>query len=174
MAHQTTSSAQRHAFLHNVCSRYGMEPHHFSSFEIIESNPKLLSLVSQDHRPCAEPKVLSSGLPFLRINLKFPKLTTGAAFKFGHLATKEVITLHAKHADSFMQRMHLEWAHAPNPTCTGSGYVICMHQGISLGLGLLIARPGCWRMESLLPKQLANASGRSIFQVRTNLHKKKA
>jgi hypothetical protein len=146
-----------------IAERFGIAPEGFADWVLVQSNRKLISLAHADCAPPAWPPPLAVGLPFIHINMAFPKLTTGAARLLGPLATQNVIALDASQADWYLRRINQAVAFEQMEGCT-KGYVIVRHEAVMLGVGLI--RPqedGSGWLESLYPKAHALAAHRSAF-----------
>ncbi len=135
--------------------RFGIPPSTFDGYVLVQPGRKKVYIVTADHRPPARPRPRTVGLPFLRIYLKFPKLSTAAAQQFGHAATRNVIDVDAVQAEAFLTRRDFRARPEQLTLCTGRGYVLVRYQGHTLGVGFLIPdeEGGC--VESMLPKSWA-------------------
>ncbi len=140
------------AWLLMLEDRFGFPPDIFAPYRVEQPNPKYLTLVARDHTPPFDPKPSSTGIPFLRINLPYPKPTTAAAMMLGPHATRNVVELDRTQADVFLSRRNAVLTEQQTICCTGIGYVIVRHAGISLGLGLYRPEPDGGVLESLYPK----------------------
>ena len=75
----------------SILQHFGMPLEAFAGFRFLRS-PKSIFIY---HHSLENPTNSNEngGIPFIRIRGKFPKLTSVAAMKFGHLATKNIVTL---------------------------------------------------------------------------------
>ena len=148
-----------------IGERFGIAREAFSPWRLIQQNRKLISMTNVDCIAPPWPPPLAVGLPFIHINMAFPKLTTGAARLLGPLATKNVIVLTETQADWYLRRVNQRVEPAQLEADTSKGYVLAMHAGFVLGVGLL--RPqedGSGWLESLYPKAHALAEHRTAFE----------
>lgn len=133
--------------------RFGISPSVFDGFALARPRSKKLYLVPEEHAPPARPMPETVGLPFLRVKMKYPKLTTAAAMQFGRHATRNVIDATAAQAEAYLVRQDFTASAEALSRCTGRGYVIVRHAGWALGVGFL-APEGNGRgiVRSMLPK----------------------
>lgn len=166
---QMSEDEEVRGWLRYTTSRFGLSEEVFEGLVATRANVKLLSLVPADHAPPTRPAPLSCGLPFLHITMRYPKPTTGAAQWFGARATRSVVELTAEQADAFVQRAkHIELDEAQLISCDAPGHAIARFEGVALGAGTLRfdeARTA-FSIESMFPKSLALASGRTAFDAR--------
>lgn len=131
--------------------------------KVYRQNRKVLSIVGEPHEPSLAPPVLSSGMPFMRLNMKFPKLTTAATLTLGHMATRNVIELTEEQLDAYLSRRPFFPDVGQLAEDASTGYVVLSFEGITVGLGLFYTatdeRPG--KVESLYPKAQANRADRA-------------
>lgn len=137
--------------------RFGIPPATFDGYVLVQPGRKKVYIVTADHRPPAHPRPRTVGLPFLRIYLKFPKLSTAAAQQFGYAATRNVIDTEPPQAEAFLTRRTFHARPEQLVRCTGRGYVLIRYQGHTLGVGFLIPEDAGGRVESMLPKSWARA-----------------
>lgn len=151
-----------------VDERFGIDAAHFDDFVVLQSNPKYLHLAKRGLLAPMRPRPDSVGMPFMRIVMKFPKLSTAAAMAFGIHASRNAIDADQPQLDAFLSRKPF-WPDLDQlEQCTGPGQVIIRHAGFALGIGLLRfppldaddPRPF---IESMFPKAWAIASHRSAF-----------
>jgi len=132
---------------------------------IYRANTRLLSLVHTPHAPPTKPVPLSMGMPFLRTNMAFPKLTTPATMVVGGEATRNVVDVDTAQANAYLRRAIFHPSEEQLERCAPKGYVVVRHEGIALGLGM--RRPGEEdapdRVESLFPKALATRGERDAI-----------
>ncbi len=146
--------------------RFGIDPEVFADYVVFRANTHTLGIVTRDHQPPRTPPVASMGLPFMHTNMRFPKLTTGAALTFGHHATHNRVAIDADQLDRYLSRRDIRPTAAQREMMDGTGYVMIEHDGVILGLGLYL--PGvdttdAPRLKSLYPKSLANNDSRSAL-----------
>lgn len=136
-----------------VEERFGIPPSTFDGFALARPKRKKLYLVPVDHTPPARPAPETIGLPFLRVKMKYPKLTSAAAMQFGRHATRNVIDATADQAAAYLTRRDLTASADRLQRCTGRGYVLVRHAGWTLGVGFLMpAENGTGTVRSMLPK----------------------
>lgn len=143
--------------------RFGITPDAFAGAKLYRQNRKVLSIAADPHELPRSPKVLSSGMPFMRLNMQFPKLTTAATLAFGHLARRNKIEVTEEQLDAYLSRRPFFPEPGQLTEDASTGYVVLTFEGITVGLGLFYAatdeRGG--KVESLYPKAQANRADRS-------------
>jgi hypothetical protein len=148
-----------------IGDRFGIAREAFAPWRLIRQNRKLISLTNIDCVAPLWPPPLAVGLPFIHTNMAFPKLTTGAARLLGPLATRNVIVLTAPQADWYLRRVNQRVEPEQLADNTSKGYVLVMHAGFVLGVGLLrLQEDGSGWLESLYPKAHALAEHRTAFE----------
>jgi len=136
--------------------RFGMPRAAFDDYLVFRSSTKRLSIVRRDVVLPERPAPRTVGMPFYKTKSKYPRLTTSAALKFGHLARRNTIELSREETMELIQegeiRLSPEKASGPE----GTGYVLPFYEGHVLtiaffrvepdGGGLLVgAVPKTWR-----------------------------
>ncbi|MFU8803369.1 MAG: hypothetical protein ACNA8W_06135 [Bradymonadaceae bacterium] len=148
--------------------RFGIPAAAFEELVLIKPNPKQLHIVDGGVVPPPRPRPDSLGMPFLRIRMKVPKLSTPAAMAFGAHATLNALDVDEEQLDAYLSRQ----VFTPTPVqlegCSGRGYVIIRHRGFALGMALLRVPPEAADdptpfVESQFPKSWAIASHRTAF-----------
>lgn len=142
--------------------RFGLRQDMLPGFMLYAPNQRSLSLISKDHALPTAPPPLSAGLPFLRTNMKFPKMTTGATLAVGHLATRNVVNATRDQVDNYFRRQPFTPTPEQCEALDGVGYVIVRHEGVTAGLGLYLVEEEP-KVASMFPKSLANGPERSAF-----------
>lgn len=133
--------------------RFGIPPATFDGFTLVRPQSKKLYLVPANHTPPARPTPETVGLPFLRIKMAVPKLTTAAAMQFGRYATRHAIDVTAEQADAYLARRPLTPSTEHLARCSSRGYVIVRHGGWGLGVGFLDdATAEAPTVQSMFPK----------------------
>lgn len=133
--------------------RFGIPPAVFDGWALVRPQSKKLYLVPEDHAPPARPTPETVGLPFLRVKMKYPKLTTAAAMQFGRHATRNVIEATAAQAAAYLTRQPFSASAEVLARCTGRGYVLVRHAGWTLGVGFLApGEDGGGTVRSMFPK----------------------
>jgi NOL1/NOP2/fmu family ribosome biogenesis protein len=148
--------------------RFGIAPSFFEAYVIVKPNPKHIYLARRGLLIPERPRPDSIGMPFMRIAMLHPKLSTPAAMALGPMATRNAIDVERDQLDAFIQRRTLWPSQAQLEQCTGPGYVIVRHEQFALGIGLLrFPRPDAEDVrpfvESMFPKGWAMVGERSAF-----------
>jgi len=121
--------------------RFGIPRELFSKFELFRTNSKIASLAPAGFLRLNQPEPKSIGLPFIHINMKYPKLTTAAAMFLGPCATRNVLSLSRKQADAFLSG---ETFAASPDQISGyecEGHVILKFEEMFFGTGIFFQRP---------------------------------
>lgn len=110
-------------------------------------------ILSADHQGVMQPKTDAAGLFVLKMSMQHPKLTTAGAKLWGHLATQQVIELDEQQLQQYLTREDQTLLPSQTPLCYKTGYVIIRHQGLGLGVGILLngLTPDTYRLRSLYP-----------------------
>jgi len=136
-----------------LATRFGIPPSTFDGFVLVRPQSRKLHLVPADHRPPERPTPDTVGLPFLRIQMAVPKLTTAAAMQFGQHATRNVINATAEQTAAYCARSAFTPSSDQLERCTTRGHVIVRHGGGSAGIGFLEDDPeSAPAVESMFPK----------------------
>lgn len=151
----------RDELLAPVVERFGIEPGVFDDYLFIRPNKRTVHVVARDHTGVARPKADSIGLPFMRMTLRYPKLTTAAAMLFGPHARRHVIGLDREQADRFLSRQPVEVRPEQALRCDSRGYVLVRVEEVFLGVAFYAAEER--RVQSLLPKAWSLADDVSAF-----------
>jgi NOL1/NOP2/fmu family ribosome biogenesis protein len=117
--------------------RFGMPRSTFDGYALVQPGSKKLYIVPADHAPPVRPEADVIGMPFLRIKMQVPKLTTAAAMHFGDAATRNVIAADAEQAEAYLTQQDFTVADKQLRQCTGRGYVLIRHREWTLGVGFL-------------------------------------
>ncbi len=141
--------------------RFGIPPETFAGFLVVRPNKKHIALVPDDHAPPRQLEAVTMGLFFLKTNLKFPKLKTGAAQLFGHAATRNVVQMDRAQAEAYLGQQDVYVSEAQAAHCTGRGYVLVRHEELTLGVGFY--EPTEQRVRSLFPKVWAGVIGQRML-----------
>jgi NOL1/NOP2/fmu family ribosome biogenesis protein len=120
-----------------LATRFGIPPATFDGFMLVQPQSKKLHLVPEDHRPPVRPTPETVGLPFLRIQMAVPKLTTAATMQFGQHATRNVIDATDEQAVAYLARDTFVPSSNQLERCTTRGHVIVRHDGWGVGIGFL-------------------------------------
>jgi hypothetical protein len=118
------------------CARFGVALSAFDDYCFWARVPHTTWIA---HREAAPPEGVhpdSVGIAFLRLLSHYPKPTSAGIWRFGHLATQNLIDLDDAQALSFLRRGRFA-LDAP-PRVRDEGYVIARHDGVQLGCGLWV------------------------------------
>ncbi len=135
--------------------RFGISPSVFARYTFFQTTHKYISIVSGDHVPPVSPDPASTGMVFIRTNIAYPKLTTGAAMAFGYAANRNVIDLTREQALFFYSRKSFPVDDEQTEKCSGMGYVLPKYREIVLGVGLYQTSETGGMLHSLFPKSRA-------------------
>ncbi|MGM0673458.1 MAG: hypothetical protein ACQETQ_02050 [Spirochaetota bacterium] len=105
----------------------------------VGGNKYLYSLCAE-HRLPPGPEVAFSGIKFMRISMKVPKLTTEASILLGARASRNYVELEADQLRAYFARQEIRLDTAASSACTGPGYVLVRHEGVTLGSAYLNPR----------------------------------
>jgi NOL1/NOP2/fmu family ribosome biogenesis protein len=126
--------------------RFGITPEAFDQYQFWRSGTKTYWIAHRELEVPASIHPQSIGMAFVRKRGAFPKPTSNAIFRFGHLARQNVIELGPAQALDFLRRERFAM---PQPEGVTRGFVVARHQGIQLGCGLWI--------EGFLSSQIATS-----------------
>ena len=129
--------------------RFGISEEAFSPYLLLRRTREKIFLVSRDHRPPFLPRPTTVGLPFLRINMKVPKMTTQAAMLLGRFATRNVVSLTPEQRSRYHRREVIELEPEQRKQIEGRGYVLLNFEEFTLGMGFY---RGNGVVESLFPR----------------------
>ncbi|MCP4420136.1 MAG: RNA methyltransferase, partial [Chloroflexi bacterium] len=144
---------EREPWLGVVTERFGIDPVVFVNFDLIRWSQRGVYLVSKDQRLPSKPPIESPGLFFMRVDGRYPKMTTPAALQFGKHATQNRIELTPAQTKAYLQRQTITLSNAQAANCSSTGYVILCHRSFPLGQGLFHSKSS--QVESLFPKAWA-------------------
>ena len=148
--------AEREAeWLGVLTSRFGIPAAAFEPFRLVRASKKYVAVVSRSHRPGAHPPAVSTGLPLIRAQLEYPKLTTAGAMLFGEAATRNVVEVSEAQAAAYMAREEFLLDEAQEAGVVDTGYVLIRRNGVSLGVALCYLDER--RVLSMYPKVLSRA-----------------
>mgnify|MGYP006291571267 CR=1 FL=1 len=108
-------------------------------YRVFQQGGKQAFLVSRDLQLPEELEVSFRGLSFMRLRSKPPKPTTDAVLAFGHMATRNVVSLSDTQLSAYVSRTAGLIPPEQLESCDGGGHVIVRHRHISIGLGRLLA-----------------------------------
>lgn len=146
---------RRRQYLQLVEDRFGISTEVFSPFHFFQAGKRFLMIASISPDAVPTESAASVGIPFMRVNLPFPKLTTSAAAAFGRHASKNTVPLTLEETRAFVRRESLRLDDVRLARCTGKGYVIVTHRDVPLGIGFLNAAER--ELRSLYPRRWSPA-----------------
>lgn len=141
-----------------VEERFDIPASTFDDYVLVKPFSKKIYLLPREHRPACRPEPTFMGLPFMRIYLQQPKLSTAAAMHFGHRATKNTIETSADQAEAYLTRNDIAVFNEQLVRCTGRGYVLLQHADLTLGIGFLTALDEGATVRTMFPKAWARAA----------------
>lgn len=142
-----------HEYLDPVFDWFGIDWSHFEGLVLTRPNNKTLNIVNADCAPPVEPAPVSIGMPFLRVNMHYNKLTTSGVYFIGDRATANFVDVDRARADAYLRRERIELSPEDIEECDPrGGYVIMRCEGWTIGLGLLGTRSAPPSVKSFQPK----------------------
>lgn len=126
---------EREPWLTILEQRFGIETAVFDPFVIYRVGKKKLYIVNREHQPPSTPQSDSVGMHFMRVEGKYPKLTTGAAMLFGADAKRNVIELDAGQLKAYYTRQEIPLSQQQLANVTQNGYVMLRYRGVVVGQG---------------------------------------
>lgn len=142
-------------WLELLMARFGIPSTAFEPFRLVQSGKKYVSVVSRYHRPGALPPAVSTGMPLIRAQLEYPKLTTAGAMLFGAAAKRNAIEVSDVQAAAYMARQEFLLDDAQVADIVDTGYILIRRGGISVGIALCYLDER--RVLSMYPKVLSRA-----------------
>ncbi|MFI4955411.1 MAG: RsmB/NOP family class I SAM-dependent RNA methyltransferase [Gammaproteobacteria bacterium] len=148
---QDTDSLQE---LQQYLQPFAFPPDMFKQYATFKVAKHGIYVVSADHVPVNIPNLDAMGLFVLKSHMQHPKLTTAGAKLWGHLAQQQFVELDTSQLQAYLRREDINLPVGQTENCTHGGYVIVRHEGLGLGVGLLMnpILPGTWMLRSLYPK----------------------
>ena len=141
---------EREPWLSILHDRFGLAPSLFDDYLLFRPSRKRLYLFNRDHRPPEKPAPDSIGMHFMRVEGRYPKLTTGAAMLFGQQATKNVVDLTADQVRAFFFLQPIAVTAVQASQIEGNGYVIVRYETAVVGQAVYYADHQ--QLDSLFPK----------------------
>lgn len=138
-----------------LANRFGFPPATFDPFRLLQSSKKYVSVVSRDHLLGGRPAAVSTGMPLIRAQLEYPKLTTAGAMLFGEAATRNTVDATETQAAAYTERDEFRLAENQDAAITDTGYVLVRRNGVTLGVALCYLDEQ--RILSMYPKVLSRA-----------------
>lgn len=119
---------------------------------IFHRTPKKLSYHPRLHEIPASLRLEELGQNFMKVNFKFPKLSTAAARVWGDRARKNIVRLQREQYRAYAQAEDLFLTEEESRQIDSDGYVIVFYAGAVMGLGLAQKLEGVYRLRSLFPR----------------------
>lgn len=139
--------------LAQIEERFGIAAKGFEDFVVFRPNSKWLALVNRDLELPQRPAIVGLGMPFLYPDMRYPRFTTAAAIRFGHLASRNIIDLEdAEVVRRFVGLQEIPFDPLDHPAITGPGHLLVRHRGMILGLGNCRRDTPSWTLLAMLPK----------------------
>ena len=120
---------------------FGIPPACFESRRFFQGSKEGVYVVNDDHLPPEAPRPDTTGLFFLRTDMKVPKPSTAAAMAFGARATRNVIDVSREQLHSYIHRRPIRVSAEKLASCDARGQVLVRHRGAALGVGFLRPDP---------------------------------
>ncbi len=137
---QAVTEVDASPYLDLMDRRFGIPLSTFDPYVFFQPNKDGVWIVNRDLEAPARPDPHVLGMPFFRIDMRFPRPSTNAVLKFGHLATRHVLELKDPEIEAALYRRSLSLDADRVGGFEGNGYVILSYRGRPLGLGYY--RPG--------------------------------
>lgn len=117
-----------------MVERFGMAPSVFEPYLFFSPNPDGVWLINRDLEVPSRPEPHVLGMPFFRIDMRYPRPSTNAALKFGAEATRNIVELEEDEVAYALYRRDVVLGERIE-ALEGNGYVIVRFRGRSLGFG---------------------------------------
>ncbi len=144
--------------------RFGLEENIFQKYAVVQYNSKTVSVVNVDHKHLITERPVYSGLPFMKRNMKFPKLSTPAAMEFGKFLKKHIVRLNHEQTDRYFRNERFFVDANQVKDFDEDGYCLLTCDGFALGLGLLFKKDGRFEVASQYPKAWQLTAEKSAFR----------
>ena len=154
---RTLSDDDRSTITDVAVRRFGIPTSVLARYRFFRSGKKHISLVANDHRLPERPRIASTGVPFIRTQLKHPKLTTAAVLLLGTEAKQNVVQLERDQVEAFVRREDVQIGPEQWQRLTGPGYIIVRCAEYAVGLALLPPEGADDVLKSLFPKRWSPA-----------------
>ncbi len=138
-----------------IRSRFGLPGDAFDELRLARTSKKYVLAISDDFISPAWPEPVSIGMPLVRTQLQYPKLTTAGAMLLGSRAVRNVVEATERQARRYLARDEFILTPDQLADITDTGYVLVRHRGISLGVALCYLDEH--RVLSMYPKVLSRA-----------------
>lgn len=142
-----------------VQERFDIPLNVFEAYLVFQPNKQNLWIVDRSLRVPPRPAHYTVGIPFFYVNMRFPRLTTLAAVKFGHLATRNVFDARGDEPAKLLHRHEILVDEERASSLTGHGYALLRHRGLPIGLGFYHPEDdGNW-LRGMLPRSWVVRTG---------------
>lgn len=149
----TVEEEKQSAWFELLADRFGFSDDAFDPLRLVQTSKKYVMAVSSDHVIPAEPKPVSIGMPIIRAQLQYPKLTTAGAMLLGKHASKNVIDVTGDQAANYLAREDFRLTPDQAIDITDTGYVLVRLRAVTLGVALCYIDER--RVLSMYPKVLS-------------------
>lgn len=154
------AAAEAKTWFDLVTVRFGFPEATFRAYSLWQVGTKYLAITPMEHEPRQQPEARAVGMSFLRINLRYPKLTTQAAMTWGRAAARNRVCVTPAQADAFLARQPIPLTDEQASDCTDLGYVLLQYRQWILGVGLYLPEtPDGPFIKSLFPQRWAGLYG---------------
>ncbi len=143
------TSIEIEPYLEFICCLYGIERELFDPFEYLRRGKRTIYLRNKDHHADLGLNLLFTGMPFLRIKMRIPKLTTVAALKFGDFATRNIARINREQELSYWKGESFKLKDEQIVDFDRPANIILKAQDLVIGMGFLNSQ---FEVESLAPK----------------------
>ncbi|MDA8017322.1 MAG: hypothetical protein MPN21_07715 [Thermoanaerobaculia bacterium] len=142
-----------------VEERFGIPRRVFEPYVVFQPNKQNLWIVDRGLRIPDRPPHHTVGIPFFYVNMRFPRLTTLAAVKFGHDAVRNVFDASDGETAMLLHRHEIRVDRGRAASMTGHGYVMLRRHGLPIGLGFFHPEDdGDW-LRGMLPRSWVVRTG---------------
>lgn len=138
--------------LSTLADRFGVPPEILSRYTFFQPNDKAIYATSKVHLPPQQPKPDAVGVLFMKINNRYPKLTTAGAMMVGAHAERNAVELDSAQLEAYVTRQDVQLSVGQCAPVEGYGYVLVRHQGATLGVGLFQPDETGGVVKSMYPK----------------------
>ena len=139
-----------HEILDSIRKRYSIEESYFKTLQFFRLNKSFVHVLPPETDIPKELKIHTLGIPFVKLSLKTPKLTTQGAQLLSNYASKNIIEVSEKELINYLQRIPVKYLSQQN---IDDGYILVAFEKAIIGTGV-------WKSEtntllSQWPKQLS-------------------
>lgn len=147
--------ADEKKWIHLLTNRFGIPEAAFEPYMLVRASKKYISIVSRGHLLGGRPHAVSTGMPLIRAQLEYPKLTTAGAMLLGPAATKNTLEVSAEQAAIYTARDEFLLIDGQGERISDTGYVLIRRNGVTLGVALCYLDER--RVLSMYPNVLSRA-----------------